>query len=105
VKIVALATALLLLASGAQAGDPKPTSQAVATTEVTAVIPVKGMHCGGCVSHVDQSLKKVAGVKSVTTDLEKAQTTVVFDPAKVKPEQIVAAIAETGYEPGTPVLK
>jgi copper ion binding protein len=73
--------------------------------EATAVIPVKGMHCGGCVGHVNDAVKKLSGVKSVNTDLDKAQTTVVFDAAAVKPEQIVSAIAETGYEPGKPVVK
>jgi copper ion binding protein len=105
VKIAAFAAAALL-ALAASAADPKPApAQAAASGPATAVIPVKGMHCGGCTSHVTEAVKKLDGVKSVDTDLDKAQATVVFDAAKVKPDQIVAAIKSTGYEPGAPVLK
>ncbi len=91
---------------GLAAGEAKSKGgQAAAAAQATAVIPVKGMHCGGCVGHVTEAVKKLEGVRSVDTDLDKAQATVVYDAAKVKPEQIVAAIASTGYEPGTPVLK
>ncbi len=104
-KLAAFAAAALLALSthAAEPAPPAP-SKARAAASATAVIPVKGMSCGGCVSHVNEAVKKLAGVKSVDTDLDKAQTTVVFDPAKLKPEQIVAAIAETGYEPGAPKL-
>jgi copper ion binding protein len=113
VKIAAFAAAALLALS-AHAADKAPAAPAKATSVpakaaaaagTTAVIPVKGMHCGGCVGTVTDAVKKLDGVKSVDTDLEKAQTTVVFDAAKVKPEQIVAAIAATGYEPGKPQVK
>jgi copper ion binding protein len=107
VKLATLVAAALLALSAlpTRAAEPAPAAPAkekAATAK--AVIPVKGMHCGGCVSHVNEAVQKLDGVKSVNTDLEKARTTVVFDPARVKPEQIVAAIAETGYEPGKPKL-
>jgi Cu+-exporting ATPase len=106
VKLAILAAALLALAAlPTHAAEPAPTSPAkekAATAK--AVIPVKGMHCGGCASHVNEAVQKLDGVKSVKTDLEKARTTVVYDPALLKPEQIVAAIAATGYEPGKPKL-
>jgi copper ion binding protein len=96
------------LAAGA-AGDAQPTRAAApagpAAAEKTAVIPVKGMTCGGCVEHVNGALGKLKGVKSVNTDLEKERTTVVFDPAQVKPQQIAAAITEAGYKPGKPQVK
>jgi copper chaperone len=103
-KIAAIAVAVMLT-FGVHAAESKPGAQAVPSTEATTVIPVKGMSCGGCVAHVNEGLRKVVGVKSVTTDLEKAQTTVVYDAAKVKPDKLVAAIAETGYEPGKPVVR
>jgi Cu+-exporting ATPase len=107
VKLATLAaTSLLALAAlPARAADPAPAAPTKAQAATAkAVIPVKGMHCGGCVSHVNEALQKLDGVKSVDTDLDKACTTVVYDPARLKPEQIVAAIAATGYEPGTPKL-
>ena len=99
---VVLAAALLTAALPARAAEPAPAATAAQAATAQAVIPVKGMHCGGCAAHVNEAVQKLEGVKSVDTSLEKASTTVVYDPAKVKPEQIVAAIAGTGYEPGTP---
>ncbi|NJX17559.1 heavy-metal-associated domain-containing protein, partial [Tamlana crocina] len=34
---------------------------------------VTGMTCSGCRSHVEETLKKVEGVQSVSVDLEKAE--------------------------------
>lgn len=107
-KLAAFAAALL--AVSAHAADPVSTAapgrpNAASAGSVTAVIPVKGMSCGGCVAHVDEELQKIAGVKSVQTSLDEARTTVVYDPTKVKPERIVKAIAAAGYEPGKPEVK
>ena len=99
-----VAAALLALCTYAAEPAPAAPGKAIAPASTTAVIPVKGMHCGGCVNHVNEAVKKLDGVKSVETDLAKEQTTVVFDPGKVKPDQIVAAITKSGYEPGKPKL-
>lgn len=57
-----------------------------------------GVHCpkGGAV--VEKALKEVPGVLEVRLDLDKALATVQYDPAKTKPEALVAAVNETGYE-------
>jgi copper chaperone len=108
-KLAAFAAAALLAVS-AHAADKAvpaapPPAKATAAGAATAVIPVKGMTCGGCVAHVNEALQKIDGVKSVDTNLDDARTTVVYDPAKVKPERIVKAIAAAGYEPGKPEVK
>jgi copper ion binding protein len=102
--ILAASTGSALAADAAAAEQPAKAA-APAAAEKTAVIPVKGMSCGGCVEHVNGALGKLKGVKSVNTDLEKERTTVVFDPAQVKPQQISAAITEAGYKPGKPQVK
>ena len=105
-KLAAFA-AVAVLALSTHAAEPAPAApkKAVVPASATAVIPVKGMHCGGCVNHVNEAVKRLKGVKSVDTDLDKEQTTVVFDPVKVKPDQIAAAITKSGYEPGKPVIQ
>lgn len=103
----------VLLAVSVSAADNAPatpsqpggTAAKAAAGTATAVIPVKGMSCGGCVAHVTEALQKLPGVKRVDTSLDDARTTVVYDPAKVKPAALVKAIAATGYEPGTPSVK
>jgi copper chaperone CopZ len=107
---LSVAAALLaVLAVSAVAADQAPAApapaKAAAGATATAVIPVKGMSCGGCVAHVNEAVQKLDGVKSVDTSLDDARTTVVYDPARLKPEQIVKAIAATGYEPGKPSVK
>jgi copper chaperone len=106
VKLAAFVAAALLAVSAAAADKtPAPAPAKAAAATATAVIPVKGMSCGGCVAHVNEAIQKLAGVKSVDTSLDDARTTVVYDPARVKPEQIVKVIAATGYEPGKPAVK
>lgn len=109
-KLAASAVAALLALPAAPAlaapADAAPATAAKqASSTVTAVIPVKGMSCGGCVAHVNEAVQKLDGVKSVETSLDDARTTVVYDPARVKPEEIVKAIAGSGYEPGKPAVK
>lgn len=108
-KLAALLVAACLAAPAHAADRPAPAAPAAragaAAATATAVIPVKGMSCGGCVAHVNEEVGKVPGVKSVDTSLDDARTTVVYDPAKVSPEQLAKAIAKAGYEPGKPVVK
>lgn len=62
-----------------------------------ADLKLVGVHCpkGGAV--VEEALKAVPGVLGVKIDLDKALAAVDFDPAKTKPEALVAAVQETGY--------
>ena len=61
----------------------------------TATYTVPGMHCGHCEKAVSDEVSGVAGVESVSVDLETKKVTVVgaFDDADVR-----AAIDEAGYE-------
>ncbi|CUT05427.1 heavy-metal-associated domain-containing protein [Candidatus Chrysopegis kryptomonas] len=65
-------------------------------------INVKGIECGGCVKSVENSLKKVDGVKSVEFEKKdyKKQfgvVKVVYDPAKVKVSDLEDAIVKVGF--------
>lgn len=79
-------------------------AEAAATAPATATvsIPVAGMHCGGCVRHVTAALQAVDGVVSAETRLDEKRAIVTYAPARVAPAALVAAIRETGYEPGEP---
>ena len=55
---------------------------------------VTGMTCANCVRHVTQAVTSVAGVESVTVDLEAGTATVQGNPdASV----VIAAIVDAGY--------
>jgi copper ion binding protein len=68
-----------------------------------AKINVKGIECGGCVKSVENSLKKVEGVKSVEfekKDFKKrvGVVKVVYDPEKAKVKDLEDAVLKVGFE-------
>lgn len=62
-------------------------------------IPVEGMTCTSCVSHITKAVRKVAGVESVKVDLGSESAIVGFDAEKTSLEAIGEAIVHAGYEP------
>ncbi|HEY9015328.1 MAG TPA: cation transporter, partial [Gemmatimonadales bacterium] len=63
----------------------------------TRTIPVTGMTCAGCSSRVQRALEHTPGVSSANVNLMTNSATVEFDPELTTPEQLVAAIRDTGY--------
>src|SRR5574338_250225 len=60
--------------------------------------PVTGMTCAACQSFVQKTLEQQPGVQSATVNLMLNNATVVYDPASASPENLVAAVNDTGYE-------
>ncbi|MFN3134884.1 MAG: heavy-metal-associated domain-containing protein [Candidatus Kryptonium sp.] len=65
-------------------------------------INVKGIECGGCVKSVENSLKKIEGVKSVEFEKKDYKkkfgvVKVVYDPEKVKVSDLEDAIVKVGF--------
>jgi len=83
--------------------DLKQGERKTAKVEGTAVkINVKGIECGGCVKSVENSLKKVEGVKSVEFEKKDYKkkfgvVKVVYDPEKVKVTELEDAIVKAGF--------
>jgi len=61
-------------------------------------LPVLGMTCASCQHHVEEALRKTAGVESARVDLMAHRASVVFDPARAAPERLVEAIRGAGYD-------
>ncbi len=87
-------------AAPAAAGAPAAASAAGATAKVT--IPVEGMSCGCCVRRVTEALEAVSGVTGAEVLLAEKRAVVDYEPARVQPAALVAAIRDAGYEPGLP---
>ncbi|HJR17837.1 MAG TPA: heavy metal translocating P-type ATPase [Gemmatimonadales bacterium] len=68
-----------------------------ATLPVTTTIPVSGMTCAACSARVQRTLEKTPGVSSASVNLILGSATVDYDAQEITPEQLVAAIRETGY--------
>lgn len=66
---------------------------------IELTIEVEGMQCGMCESHVSDVVRRVAGVKKVTSSHTKNQTVVIAED-NVNQESIVKAIQAEGYGVG-----
>ncbi|MGI8509802.1 MAG: cation transporter [Gemmatimonadaceae bacterium] len=60
-------------------------------------IPVSGMTCAACQSHVQKTLQKQPGVLDASVNLMMKNASVTFDPTVATPNSLVEAIRETGY--------
>lgn len=63
----------------------------------TVRLPVSGMTCGSCVSHITRALKRIDGVSAVSVDLRSETATVTRERALVTVEAIASAIDGAGY--------
>lgn len=65
---------------------------------VTTTLDIRGMTCNGCVRHVGEALRAVAGVSVVDVSLAENRARVVHD-AEIAPiSQLVGAVESAGYE-------
>lgn len=62
------------------------------------VLPVRGMHCRSCARHIDEALRRVAGVTHVDVDIDAGEVRVDHDRARVSEDVLVATVAAAGYE-------
>lgn len=65
------------------------------TKQVT--LSIEGMNCGGCAKGVQTTLACVPGVEVAAVDFVAARASVQYDPAAVAPNDLVEALARTGF--------
>jgi len=65
-------------------------------------LPVEGMTCAACQATVQKALQRQPGVLDAAVNLMMKSAAVTYDPALVRPEALVDAIRETGYEAELP---
>jgi Cu+-exporting ATPase len=74
----------------------------------TVTLPVTGMSCAACQSHVERALRSTAGVREASVNLLTNSARVTFDRGRARPEDLIVAVREAGYdaalpaEPGVP---
>ena len=79
------------------ATTPTVASSAPVPGERTIRIPVSGMTCAACQARVQRTLQRQPGVVDAGVNLMMHDATVRYSPDAVSPEQLVAAIRDTGY--------
>src|SRR5512139_2979791 len=67
-------------------------------------LPVSGMMCASCVSHVEGALKQLPGVSNVVVNLGTNKASLVYDPAQVGLADMRRAVADVGYDVPTAEL-
>ncbi|MCC6904526.1 MAG: heavy metal translocating P-type ATPase, partial [Anaerolineae bacterium] len=68
-------------------------------------LPVTGMTCASCVNVVERGLKKLDGVGQVDVNLALERATVLYDPEKVKPADLVERVHRSGYGVATTTIE
>lgn len=61
----------------------------------TLKLAIQGMSCSHCLNAVNKSLAGLDGVQVRSVGIGRAE--LEYDPEKLGPEQIMAAVADAGY--------
>lgn len=77
-------------------GAVQSTGYGVATEDMS--LPIGGMTCASCASHVEAGLSKTSGVLEASVNLATEQARVKYIPGLVTVSDLKQAVAETGYE-------
>lgn len=62
------------------------------------ILNISGMVCGGCASSVREALLRLDGVQAAEVSHVEGRATVDYDPDRLGPETLKAAVAQLGYE-------
>jgi len=63
-----------------------------------SLLNIKGMHCGGCESIIEEALDEMDGIITVKANYSLAQCTVQFDEKKISLQTIHKLIEDKGYQ-------
>lgn len=111
-KLLKLAAIPLLLGGLIVAPVTLPTACGCSSTCSVAIahaagnqsvdLALEGLYCASCKFAVKAALKSLDGVEQVDVSYEERRATVVYDPEKVTPQQLVEAVNKTGYRAELP---
>lgn len=76
----------------------------MSTTEQFLTLPISGMTCASCASHVEKALNQVPGVKETNVNLAIEKASIRFNNGSVPAEMLVAAVRDAGYDVPTTTL-
>ncbi|MEX1276016.1 MAG: mercuric transporter MerT family protein [Bacteroidota bacterium] len=62
------------------------------------VLEIEGMDCKGCAKGLEATLGNVKGVKKAAIAFEQGRAVIEYDSSKVKPDQLVASVDESGFK-------
>lgn len=65
------------------------------------ILPIEGMTCASCVSHVEKALQGVPGVSGVSVNLGTEKASLEYRPGDAPVDQLRQAVADAGYKVST----
>ena len=68
----------------------------------TVTLPIIGMTCAACQSHVERALRSTAGVHEASVNLLSNSARVAFDSGILRPEDLIASVRDAGYDAALP---
>ena len=68
----------------------------------TVTLPVMGMSCAACQSHVERALRGTSGVREATVNLLTNSARVTYSPAVAKVDDLIASVRDAGYDAAPP---
>ena len=77
--------------------DATPGPGAEPHAAVRLVLPVEGMTCASCSARVGRALSKLDGVDDANVNFATHRAAVTYDPSRVDPEALRAAVERVGY--------
>src|SRR5688500_16962985 len=83
----------MTLETAVSPASPQPSSSGA----LKITLPVEGMTCAACQANVQRALASAPDVTKAAVNLMMHEAIVHYDPAATSPEQLVAAINDTGY--------
>ena len=60
-------------------------------------LPISGMTCASCVSHVENALKELPGISKIVVNLATNKANLSYDPQRVKLDDMRRAVTDVGY--------
>jgi len=64
----------------------------------TVTLHIFGMACGGCANTIANALQALEGVLAADVSHIEGTAAITFDPARVQPEKLKAAVEASGYK-------
>lgn len=81
---------------------PVRAKQAPAEAACTITLPITGMSCAACQSHVERALRGTAGVNEASVNLLTNTARVTFNPAISGVEELINSVRDAGYDASPP---
>ncbi|MGH7459196.1 MAG: heavy-metal-associated domain-containing protein [Longimicrobiaceae bacterium] len=98
ILVVAVAAGVLTVTDPLTAPAVSARAVAPAAELARVALQVEGMTCGGCALSTRIVLKRLDGVKEAEVSYEQKRAIVTYDPDKVTPERMIAALKDKlGY--------